>query len=75
MPLKLPLLTTLVLAAVAAITAAALAASRDEPATSRQEPGECGAFRYWQDGKCTDARERKSGKSWQQEILEKHWKP
>jgi hypothetical protein len=74
MRLKLPLLTTLVLA-VAAITAAALAASRQEPAASREEPGVCGPFRYWQDGQCTDARERKSGKSWQQEILEKHWKP
>jgi hypothetical protein len=37
----------------------------------------CGeAFMYPNgDGKCTDARTRPSGKSWQQEILEKQWKP
>ena len=68
MQLKLPLLMTLALAALAAIAAAAIAGPREEP-------GECGAYRYWQDGQCTDARDRKSTKSWQEEILAKQWKP
>jgi hypothetical protein len=66
MQLKLPLLMNLALAALAA--AAAIAGPREEP-------GECGAYRYWQDGQCTDARDRKRTKSWQEEILAKQWKP
>jgi len=68
MSLKLPLLTTLALAALAAIAVAAIAAPRGEP-------GECGAYRYWLDGQCSDAREKKSPKTWEQELLEKQWKP
>jgi hypothetical protein len=68
MQLKLPLLMTLALAALAAIAAAAIAGPREEP-------GECGAYRYWQDGQCTDARDRKRTKSWQEEILAKQCKP
>src|SRR5262245_14778198 len=37
--------------------------------------GECGGVKYWHEGECMDARDRKSGKTWQQEILEKQWKP
>jgi hypothetical protein len=61
-------LLALALTALCAITPVAAAAPR-------AQRGECGGFKYREDGKCMDARERKTGKSWQQEILEKHWKP
>ena len=68
MQLKVPLLIPLVLVAHTVVAATAIAAPR-------QEAGECGALRYWEDGHCIDAREKKSPKTWQQEILEKQWKP
>jgi hypothetical protein len=68
MQYKLYLLAALALSALGTIAPVAVAAPRGEP-------GECGTYKYWNDGECTDAREKKSGKSWQREILEKHWKP
>jgi hypothetical protein len=68
MQYKLNLLAALALAALGAFAPVAVAAPR-------AEPGECGGFKYWEDGKCIDARDKKGGKSWQQEMLEKHWKP
>ena len=43
-------------------------------AAPRKPAGTCGEDRYWHHGKCEDARE-KTGKTWTQEILSKHWKP
>ena len=68
MQLKVPLLTVLALAALGAIAATAMAGPRGEA-------GDCGEYRYWHEGQCSDARDKKSGKTWSEEILAKHWKP
>ena len=58
-----------ILAATAAATVSAAIAG------PKTEPGECGKYMYWQEGECTDARDRKSTKSWADEMLAKQWKP
>src|SRR5262245_59921024 len=65
---KLCLLAALALTALGAIAPVAAQGPRGEP-------GECDGFKYWHDGECMDARQKKNGKTWQQEILEKQWKP
>jgi hypothetical protein len=68
MQYKLSMLAALALTALGAIAAVAVAGPRGEP-------GECGTYKYWRDGECTDARDRKSTKTWADEMLAKHWKP
>jgi hypothetical protein len=58
-----------------ALAAAAAAAGTVAFAGPKGEPGECGQYMYWQNGGCTDARDKGSGKSWVDEMLAKHWKP
>jgi len=58
-----------------ALAAAAAAAGTVAFAGPKGEPGECGQYMYWQNGGCTDARDKGSGKSWADEMLAKHWKP
>jgi len=65
---KVPLLIVLAFAVAGAVAATALAGPLGEA-------GECGEYRYWHEGQCTDARHQQSGKSWSEEILAKHWKP
>ena len=55
MQLKVPLLISLVLVAHTVVAATAIAAPR-------QEAGERGALRYWEDGHCIDARGKKETK-------------
>jgi len=68
MQLKVPLLTVFALAGLGAIAATAMAGPRGDA-------GECGEYRYWHEGQCSDARDKKSGKTWSEEILAKQWKP
>ena len=65
---KLQLLAMLALAAVAAATGKVSAQPRDVA-------GECGEYMYWNNGGCVDARDKKTSKSWPEEILTKQWKP
>jgi len=65
---KTAVLAALALVAFAAIVATAVAAPRDDA-------GDCGQYRYWRDGQCTDARDRPSSKSWAEEMLAKPWHP
>jgi hypothetical protein len=58
-----------------ALAVAAAAAGTVAIAGPKAEPGECGQYLYWHDGECTDARDKKSTKSWADEMLAKHWKP
>jgi hypothetical protein len=44
-------------------------------AQPRRAPGECGENKYWDEGRCVDARDRKGTKTWAEEMLAKHWKP
>lgn len=46
---------------------AAAAAGTVAIAGPKAEPGECGQYLYWHDGECTDARDKKSTKSWADE--------
>jgi len=68
MPYKLKLLAILVFAAIAAATGIVVAQPRGAA-------GECGEFRYWHDGECTDARDKQAANTWAEEMLAKHWKP
>jgi hypothetical protein len=61
----------LVGAAALAATTLALAA----PRAPRKSAGQCGEYSYWHNGKCEDARIRKSEKNWSDEALSKQWKP
>ena len=65
---KLSLFALLALASMAA----AIGIVAAQPAAA---PGVCGEYMYWHDGDCFDARDKKSGKTWTEEILAKHWKP
>jgi hypothetical protein len=65
---KLSLLAGLAVASMAA----AIGIVAAQPAAA---PGVCGEYMYWHDGECSDARDKKSGKTWTEEILAKHWKP
>jgi hypothetical protein len=56
---------------VGAVTLAATLAL----AAPRKRAGECGEDHYWHNGKCEDATNRKSEKTWSDEILSRHWKP
>jgi hypothetical protein len=61
-----------------AANSSAVAKSNDDGnSTNGNGNGHCGeAFMYRNgDGKCEDARNRPNPKTWQQQILEKQWKP
>ena len=73
MAYKLDLLLALALTVLTAF--AAVAVPRNGNGNGGPSAGECGGVKYWHGGECMDARDRKSGKTWQQEILEKQWKP
>ena len=68
---KLDLLLTLALTVLTAFAAVAAPMNGN----GGRRAGDCGGFKYWHEGECMDARDKKSGKTWQQEILEKQWKP
>jgi len=38
-------------------------------AAQPKEAGECGPLKYWNDGRCTDARDRPGQKTWAEELL------
>jgi hypothetical protein len=68
MKCKVSLAIGLVLAGLSITAVAALAASK-APA------GQCGEYKYWHEGKCLDARNAPSGKTWADEMLAKKWGP
>ena len=62
------------LLAVLVLLGTALAAGM-VAAQPRGAPGECGEYMYWHDGECSDARDKKSSKTWVEELMAKPWKP
>jgi hypothetical protein len=44
-------------------------ASMATTAAPRRGPGECGEFKYWQQGKCQDARFKPSGRPWTDKLV------
>jgi hypothetical protein len=60
------------LAALAGIAGYA-SAEADAKANGARAPGSCGEYMYWHNGKCMDARNTPSGKSWSDEMLAKKW--
>ena len=58
-----------------AVSATTAVAANGRNGNGGPRAGECGGYKYWEDGECLDARQKKSGKSWQQESLGKQWKP
>jgi hypothetical protein len=68
MKLRTNIIATLLVGAVVLAATLALAAPR-------KRAGECGEDRYWHNGKCEDARNRKPEKTWSNDILSRHWKP
>ena len=48
---KSKLITQIILASALAISAAGIT-----KAVAQDEPGECGEYRYWKDGRCVDTR-------------------
>ena len=54
------------------IQAAALTASLgvvSVTAMAASGPGECGEYKYWHDGHCTDARMKPSSTPWQKSVF------
>jgi hypothetical protein len=38
-------------------------------AMAANRPGECGEYKYWHDGQCTDARMKPSSTPWQKSVF------
>ena len=68
MKLSTSIIGLLLVGAAALATSLALAAPR-------KRAGHCGEYSYLHNGKCEDARRRKSEKTWRDETLAKHWGP
>lgn len=45
-------------------------ADSEHRANRAPDLSQCGVYMYWQNGKCVDARDRPSGKSWGDEMLQ-----
>ena len=54
---------------------AVLAATAGTIAIAAPRSGKCGAYKYSHHGKCENATDKKSSKTWTEDILSKFWKP
>jgi hypothetical protein len=58
------------LAVAVAVIGAATVPQQGAQAAASHEPGSCGEYRYWHDGKCVDAREKSPG-GWSEGMSKK----